>query len=75
MLVPVYDTNGREIIGHIERDGPVCGKDFCDECGDCLHCYGDNDCPGGIIHRWLYYFGDLSPEDRGMVVRKQPDRE
>jgi hypothetical protein len=21
-------------------DQPECGKDFCDECGDCLECYG-----------------------------------
>ncbi len=24
---------------------PVCGQDFCYECGDCLHCYRDDWCP------------------------------
>lgn len=23
---------------------PVCGVDFCDTCGDCLHCYGEDRC-------------------------------
>jgi hypothetical protein len=23
---------------------PVCGKDFCDRCGACLHCYDDPSC-------------------------------
>ncbi len=21
-----------------------CGEDFCDACGDCLHCYGEDLC-------------------------------
>lgn len=24
---------------------PDCGEDFCEWCGDCLHCYGDDPCP------------------------------
>ena len=23
---------------------PVCGEDFCERCGDCLSCYGDECC-------------------------------
>lgn len=23
---------------------PVCGEDFCEECGDCLVCYGEDRC-------------------------------
>ena len=23
---------------------PRCGEDFCDECGDCLHCFGGDKC-------------------------------
>ena len=25
-----------------QADDYVCGKDFCDCCGDCLACYGDD---------------------------------
>jgi len=31
---------------------PLCGEDFCDECGDCLQCYGDDPCFGGV-HSWI----------------------
>ena len=45
-----------------ERGSPKCGQDFCDDCGDCLHCYPDrcvgqrpgSDTEGG--HRWVIYF-------------------
>lgn len=23
---------------------PICGKDFCEDCGDCLHCYSGDVC-------------------------------
>lgn len=38
-------------------DEPECGKDFCDSCGDCLHCYGDDDCfvTNDRLHRWITY--------------------
>ena len=29
----------------------VCGEDFCDECGDCLACYGSDPCFDGGSHR------------------------
>jgi len=25
---------------------PICGRDFCSNCGDCLHCYGSDPCGG-----------------------------
>lgn len=32
---------------------PVCGEDFCDRCGDCLHCYEGDPCyPDGGDHSW-----------------------
>lgn len=35
---------------------PECGQDFCDRCGDCLHCYGSDPCVNGHEnHRWVYY--------------------
>lgn len=38
-----------------EKGEPVCGEDFCDECGDCLKCYGDV-CSDGC--RWVIYLHD-----------------
>lgn len=29
---------------------PLCGIDFCEECGDCLSCYGNDDCVDGKAH-------------------------
>ena len=37
-----------------ERGEPVCGEDFCDQCGDCLHCDADSECPHGQ-HTWVIY--------------------
>ena len=32
-------------------DFPVRGEDFCDRCGDCLACYGEENCyPDGSDH-------------------------
>lgn len=28
----------------VPADGPECGRDFCDACGDCLACYGGDPC-------------------------------
>jgi hypothetical protein len=64
MKVAVYDSHGNGPIGSLEREREVCGRDFCDECGDCLHCYGDDPCVNDGVHRWLYYLNDLSQEDR-----------
>lgn len=36
-----------DVIG---GEGPTdweCGKQFCERCGDCLHCYGGEDCYDG----------------------------
>ena len=39
-----------------DRD-PICGEDFCDQCGDCLHCYGSDWCPDTEDHKhsWIIY--------------------
>jgi hypothetical protein len=45
---------------------PICGEDFCDACGDCLHCYDDDPCYGhgtGGEHTWVVYAED-GPEWR-----------
>jgi hypothetical protein len=42
-----------------EQREPECGEDFCDCCGDCLSCYGDDGCYDGSdeagVHRWIKY--------------------
>ncbi len=39
---------------------PQCGHDFCDTCGDCLHCYGGVPCYVGETdeHFWVKYEED-----------------
>ncbi len=36
-----------------ERGDPKCGEDFCDSCGDCLHCYPWYE--GYCLHSWVIY--------------------
>ncbi len=36
----------------VEMGDPICGEDFCDSCGDCLHCYNEY-CEGGCF--WVMY--------------------
>lgn len=41
---------------------PVCGEDYCDDCGDCLAC-SNEPCRASKSgqHRWIVYSDDLSP--------------
>jgi hypothetical protein len=54
----VYDKTGVNLLREEEAE-PVCGEDFCDRCGDCLHCYGGEDCfyggPDNGAHVWTEY--------------------
>ena len=34
---------------------PVCSEDFCDKCGDCLHCYWESPCLDNNEHFWVEY--------------------
>jgi hypothetical protein len=36
---------------------PICGEDFCDKCGDCLHCYGDDE---WCQHTWYVYADEVA---------------
>lgn len=31
---------------------PSCGEDFCEDCGDCMACYGDDPCRNDQGHDW-----------------------
>lgn len=48
----IYDMTGRHLI-RSEQGVPVCGEDFCDSCGDCLDCYGDD--VSYCSHSWIEY--------------------
>lgn len=55
MIALVEDKNGN--FHRMEVGKPVCGEDFCDECGDCLHCYGIDE---GYCNpcKWIIYQDD-----------------
>jgi hypothetical protein len=56
MNLHIYDDTGMKVLRTAERT-PVCGKDFCDTCGDCLSCHWDDPCTGNINgeHFWVRY--------------------
>lgn len=54
MQKEIWDERGERLL-RIEQAEPVCGEDFCDTCGDCLHCYGSEPCLYGGEHRWIVY--------------------
>lgn len=57
MIQKSFDDEGNR-IGHVTNDNvPICG-DYCDTCGDCLKCYGEDDCLDGKKHSWVVYLGD-----------------
>jgi len=53
MLKEIWNEEGTKYIRG-EQAIPKCGEDFCDNCGDCLHCYGKDECLDGS-HRWVQY--------------------
>jgi hypothetical protein len=45
---------------------PVCGKDFCDACGDCLYCYWDDECyHSGTGHHYWHAETEEEATDEG----------
>lgn len=54
MRLEIWDETGT-ILLRVTEGTPVCGVDFCDECGDCLACYGDMPCRDGGEHHWVQY--------------------
>lgn len=54
----MWDKETFNYLGQLlktEKAVPVCGEHFCDNCGDCLVCYGDDECFHGPYHRWVEY--------------------
>lgn len=60
MKKSVY-INGK--LSHVEEGTPVCGEDFCDTCGDCLHCYGWDQCGAMEEGRTHYWVEDREAQD------------
>ena len=59
LVASVFAFDGRELLGTVEVD-IKCGQAYCDTCGDCLYCYGEDDClPGGGSHYFVIYEWDL----------------
>jgi hypothetical protein len=57
----VYDEDGRKFIRTVDAV-PDCGTDFCDMCGDCLSCYGGDECvcSDDGRHLWIQYGEEAS---------------
>lgn len=55
MTFDLISADGKRRLGAVTApDGPVCGEDFCDRCGDCLACHGGEWCPEGGHFRIVY---------------------
>lgn len=50
-----------EAVAVVAKAEPICGRDMCDTCGDCLHCYGDEPCAVAKSghHAWYVYASDV----------------
>ena len=59
MLKHIYDDRGETLLRTVEAE-PECGEDFCDKCGDCLHCYEGDPCcyREDGQHLWIQYGED-----------------
>ncbi len=54
----IFNDDGS--LKEVVKATPVCMEDFCDSCGDCLVCNGEDDC-GGIKnneHYWVEYLDE-----------------
>lgn len=57
------------IVVAILKKTPVCSEDYCEQCGDCLECHGEDDCYGngehkGEKHDLHIHLEDLRVDDR-----------
>jgi hypothetical protein len=60
--IRIYDRNENQLdIEPPEEIAPRCGEDFCEVCGDCLDCYGGDDCSQSEsgAHLWMVYEDEI----------------
>ena len=53
----IYSKNNDKLLREEEAE-PICGGDFCDSCGDCLVCYGEEEYSEGGWYFWVVYEGE-----------------
>lgn len=52
---------------------PQCGKDFCDECSDCLSCFEGDSCqPSEGEHAWIVYPDQVDDFRERMGLGERP---
>lgn len=51
----IFNQAGVRLLDVVEAE-PTCG-DYCDRCGECLHCYAEDSCSGDYYgqHYWVEY--------------------
>jgi len=58
MRCEIWDTVTDRMIRVDEDATPICGEDFCDDCGDCLGCADPSDLcryDKNGLHHWVRY--------------------
>ena len=70
MKCTVIHTFGREdLYTEVINTEPIHDEDFCDRCGDCLKCYGEDKCVNGGEHFFVRYV-QHEEEELGPMIRK-----
>lgn len=64
MIKHIHPIDGGKELRAVEAV-PQCGEDFCDACGDCLHCYEGDPCTEteNGQHFWVQYGEDAENAD------------
>ncbi|MBZ0292493.1 MAG: hypothetical protein K8L99_07980 [Anaerolineae bacterium] len=62
MKASIYDEKTDEFMGTANL-APVCGEDYCESCGECLACCGEDSC-------WIY---DVEQDEHFWVVYVNAD--
>lgn len=79
LTIPLFSADGNARVGWVTaEDRWVCGFDFCDNCGDCMACYGgERSCSDGGIHRRILYEDGLDAfldEHEGIEIHRREPR-
>ena len=66
----IYIEDHRGNVIRVENGEPRCGVDFCDTCGDCLYCYGEDRCylNADGEHMWVMTEEQFDKYERASVL-------